>query len=127
MRQNTASVVKQNVKKRESVDMPAGENLLDLLLGKRLSIGASFQFHASLCQNNLIFGEIPSTSNLGDIGKEEETRTCDWERDDGVDDEEPLPTLVPMFSAQLVDSRHQITRKHGSDTTTGVEDTGTFR
>lgn len=119
-------VVKGHVQRREEVDLPRGEDLLELGLGVGRSFCPPFQGHPPLRKLPLCRREVPRTRDLGHIGKQEEPGHGDGEGNDPIHDEQPLPASQAPFPVEVVYGRHQVPAEHGADGGTRVEDAGSF-
>lgn len=102
------AVVEQNIKQSQEVYVPAGKDFLELCLRVRLSLSTSFELHALLTQLDFFLAEIKGTADLGDIGKEQEAQQSDRKRDDRIDDEEPLPSMVAISAIKTDHCRHEV-------------------
>lgn len=100
-----ARVVEQHVQGHQKVNVPGGEDLLELGLGVRGAVGTAFELHAFLGELALVRLEVPCLCDLRHIREQEVAGQCDRQGNHTVDDEKPLPSIVsqsqPSASLEL--------------------------
>ncbi|KAJ3565417.1 hypothetical protein NPX13_g7512 [Xylaria arbuscula] len=88
------AVVEEDVEQDEGVDVPGREDLLELGLRELAPFRAPFERHPLVGHGDVVLGEPPGSGDLGDVWEQEEAGNGYRERDDGVDDEQPLPPVI---------------------------------
>jgi len=101
-------------------------DFLKLGFGVWSTFCSTFELHAFRRKCALFLVKIPCTCNFGDIGEDEISSERNRQRNDTVDDEQPLPASKPPSSVEVVDGSHQVAGEHAGDGRACVEDAGSF-
>jgi hypothetical protein len=74
--------------------MPGGKDLPDFRASVGLTVSTAFELHAFLGKGDFVFGQVEGGADLGDVREEDKGGYTDWERDNAVDNEEPVRSLL---------------------------------
>ena len=114
-RSASVAIVEAKVEERKKVDVPASENFLKLGQCIGFSTFTTFELHSLAAEGPIFLSEIESSGRFWCVRDEEVTTQRYRERNNAIDNEEPLPAVEATFPIQVVHGCHQIAAEHGSN------------